>query len=359
MKYIYALPAALMLLLVSCKDDKDTEATIDPKKTDLYAFKLNGKVKSLSERSFSYKGAVKGDPAGESSRSGDTDWEFDEKGMAASEINLSKGKPVHENTYKGRKNPVKEIQYVNGSPGIISEHTYDKNGNLSAKIRKTGKNEQIDRIENKYQGKNLVEKNTFNNQNTPIDKITYAYDKNGNMTEENIYMGTHAVKVRVKYEYNKENQKVLESHYNQDKLTDKTVYAYDGKKLVSKVTLNANNEVEYSEKYAYDAKGNITKFIQFEKYANSETEELRTYDANSNLISAVSTVKDKVNYKELYAYDKNNNVVSIMVTNGDGQVLDNRNYAYTYDGNKNWTKKVVHIMGQPAFVVERNIKYYK
>ena len=109
----------------------------------------------------------------------------------------------------------------------------------------------------------------------------------------------------------------------------------------------------------YDKKGNVVKFMQFEKTANVETEENYTYDANSNLISVIIFENGKVQHKELFAYDKNNNMISVMVTDGTGKIINNRNYAYSYDSKKNWVKKIVHIMGQPAFIVERTLTYYE
>ncbi|KOS04714.1 hypothetical protein AM493_00625 [Flavobacterium akiainvivens] len=359
MKNLYALPAALMLLLVSCKSDKkeDAEVAIDPKKTDIYADKLNGKVKTVAERSFTFTNGAKGAAAGEPGHF-DTDLQYDATGMLTIEKKYNAAGIANENTYKGRSNHIKETQYINGAAGMVTEHSYDKSGNVTSITRRTASNSQIDRIEMKYKGKSIVEKNTFNNQNTPIDKITYTCDKEGNIVEENIYMGTQSVKVRAVYEYDGKGHKTGETRYSGEKLSYKTSYTYDGDKLMNKITTGPNGDTEYAEVFKYDDKGNIIKFETFEKATNTRSEEVNVYDGKGNILNVTISNNGKMQFREMHTYDKNNNIISIMATDATGKILNNRNYAYTYDSNNNWTKKVVNIMGEPAFIIERAITYH-
>ena len=359
MKYLYALPLVL-LLLASCADEKkneNKEEPIDPAKTDWAFYKLSGKVKNLSERSYSYTDNTKGAFASETGMP-DSDLQFDGRGMLSLEKKHNTAGLSEEITYKGKKNTVKAIQYINGQPGIITEYNRNKKGNLTAITRRDKSNAQIDRIEMKFEGKNMVEKTTYNNQNNAIDKNTYSYDKKGNMIGESVFMGTQSAKVRVQYEYDEKSHKISEVRYSADKLNEKTSFLYEGDNVVSKETTDGNSVLQYSEKYVFDKEGNVTGFLRYEKLSNSRLEEAYVYDANNNMVSFITTLNKQVTQKIVNKYDKNNNLISTVAIDGAGKVTNKRTYAYQYDSNNNWTKKIVTINDMPAFLVERTINYY-
>jgi len=358
MKYLYALPL-LLLLLTSCKDEKKEaeEQAIDLAKTDWATHKLKGKVKSFSEKSYTYASSVKG-AFGNENQKLDTDIAFNSRGMQLLEKKYNGAGIAEENTYDGKKNLVKTVQYINGKPGIITQYSRDKRGNITSIIRRDKSNAQIDRIEMKFEGKNMVEKTTYNNQDHPIDMNTYAYDKKGNMTGESVFMGTHSAKVRATYEYDEKGHKIGEIRYTEDKITDKTAYVYENEKLISKKTTDGNGIIEFSENSTYDKDGNLTNYFRYEKLSNSRIEENYTYDSNKNMLSFLVKENDKPVLKTLYTYDNNNNLISVISTDGAGKLLDKRSYTYQYDENNNWTKKTVDIKGEPAFILERTYSYY-
>lgn len=360
MKKIYILPAAVMLLLVSCKSDKkETDDTsVDPKKTDIYADKLNGKVKSVSEKSFSFADGAKGAPAAEPGKT-DIDLQYDANGMLTAEKKYIAGNIAQEITYKGRNIPVKLIHYNNGAPSMTTQYSYNKYGSRTSEIRRTSANIQIDKVEMVYKGKNMVEKNTYNNQNTLIGKVTYDYDKAGNVTEENIYNEMQIVKVQIVYEYDPNGKKTGETGYNNSKVAYKTSYAYKGDKLMRKITTNEKGQVEYVDAFEYDANGNITKHETSEPGIKKRSVETNAYDKNNNLTSSTITENDKMLSRSVFAYDKNDNVIMAKVADSTGKIIDNRMYTYTYDSKNNWTKKEIKVNNKPAFIVERTVTYYE
>lgn len=359
MKKLYLLPLAL-LILASCKDDKKAEQekpAVDFDKTDWNADKLKGEVKSVSQKSFAYNGGVKGASANEPGMY-DIDLQYNATGMLVSEKKYNGSAILQEHTYNGRKKPIKEIQYTNGTPGVVTEYTYNKDGNTTSITKRTGSNAQIERIEKVYKGKNLVELNTYNNQNTPLNKITYSYDKDGNVIEENVYGEMQVAKIRAEYGYNSNGHKTSEKRFNDGKLEYKIQYNYDGDRLMSEITSDDKEGLIYSKIFGYDANGNITKNESFEKSTNIRSEEVNTYDANNNIATSTITENKKLLSKTLYTYDTNNNLTSVKSIDGTGKIIYNRSYNYTYDDKNNWIKKEVIINGQPAFVVQRTIQYY-
>lgn len=362
MKYLYALPL-MFLLLTSCKKEETTAdgEVIDRVKTDWYFYKLNGNVKSLSEKSFILDNGIKGAPGWENSSLRDTDFQFNEKGKLINQKQFVRGNvTAEETTFNGKDSILIKTQYINGAAGIITQYSWDKKTkNNTAITRRNASNQPMDRIEMKYKGKNLTEKTTYNNQNNPIDIITYDYDDKGNLKGENLFLGIQTVQIRNRFEYDSKNRKTGEIRYSKDKLISKSIYEYNNDdKLISSEISDGNGQLEYSEKSGFDDKGNMRSHITYKTIDNSQEEELYTYDLNNNMTSWTLNNRNVPVMKVVYAYDKNNNLISTKTTDAKGKPVENRIYKYNYDSNNNWTKKTISINGQQKFVVERTLFYY-
>ena len=247
MKHVYSLAIALCLL-VSCADEKKEEKSIDPAKTDWAFYKLKGAVKSVSEKSFQYVNGIKGGPGNEIQSAHDTDLEFNDSGMLVLEKKWNAAMPYEETTFNGKNILLKKIQYMNGVTTIITENLWDASFKENTSItRRNPDNTQIDRIVHTYKGGRIAEKLTYNMQNNPIDKIGYRYDKKGNLTGEDLYLGVDHVKVKNKYEYDAQNHKVAESSYSEEKLIYKSIYTYSNNNLVKRETTDKNGKIEFTK----------------------------------------------------------------------------------------------------------------
>ena len=359
MKYLY--PLALLLLLASCKDEeKETKTSVDREKTDWSFYKLQGNVKTISEKSYEIHGSdQKGATKHEVQSRHDSDLTFNEKGLLVLEKKwMANNIPFEEIQFNGRDNMESKTQYINGQPGIKTEQQRDKSGNITAIIRRNGDNSQLDRVVLTYKGKNLVEKKSFNSQDNPTDRTTYTYDPKGRLKGEEMYLNTEYVQVRNQYEYDAENRKISETRYSKDKMIYKTVFAYDGKNVTKKETTAPSGAIEYREKSSYDKKGNLLERYIVDSADKSVTHEVCNYDANSNPTSVKVDVNNVPQSEILYTYDGHGNVTAVKISNGKGESLDSREYGYEYDDQGNWTKKSVIINGKPSFVAERKISYF-
>ena len=358
MKYLYLLTIALALL-TSCADEKKQEKSIDPAKTDWAFYKLKGNVKSVSEKSFRYLNGMKGGTGNEIASAHDTDLEFNDNGMLVLEKKWNAAIPYEETTFNGKNIPIKKTQYMAGVPAIITENLWDASFKENSSItRRNPDNTQIDRIVQTYKGGRMTEKLTYNMQNNPIDKIGYRYDKSGNLTGEDLYLGVNIVKVKNKYEYDSKNRKIAESSYSEEKLIYKSTYIYSNNNLVKRETIDGKGKVEFIESFVYDGKGNILTHFTHEEPDNSNSEEQFTYDANNNVLTWTIIKKDAPTIKVMYTYDSNNNITATKTSEITGKVIDDRAYKYEYDATGNWTKKTVRLNGQQAFIVERAISYF-
>lgn len=359
MRYLY--PLALILLLASCKDEeKETKTAIDRAKTDWSFYKLEGNVKTISEKSYEVHGSgQKGATKHEIQSRHDSDLTFNDRGLLILEKKwVGSNTPFEETKFKGRENMESRTQFINGRPGIKTEQQRDKSGNIVATIRHNGDNSQLDRVALIYKGKNLIEKKSFNNQDTQNDRTTYAYDEKGRLKGEDMYLNTEYIQVRNQYEYDAEGRKISETRYGKDKLIYKTTFAYNGKNVTKKETIAPSGTIEYSEKSSYDKNGNLLERYITDNNEKSVTHEVYQYDANNNPTAVKVDVNNVVHSQIFYAYDGHGNATAVKTSNGKGENLDSREYAYEYDDHGNWTKKSVTINGKPSFVAERKITYF-
>jgi hypothetical protein len=358
MKYLY--PLSLLLFLASCQ--KDEKKAIDHTKTDWAFYKLEGDVKSMTTQSWQVNEKLeKLKTLHEDMSAHDGDMNFGEDGMLTTEKYYISGTPFEETTYKGREKKQLTIQYINNTPGIKTEYSWDKSGkNNTAITRRNADNTQIDRVEMKYQGNKVAQKTTFNAQNNPNDKVTYIYDSKGNVIQEDIYLASEYVQYKAINKYDKKNRRISEARYDKaSKKLYETVSKYEGDNLIKKFTVNEKGEVDYSEDFTHDKKGNVLTHLTFERFDNSKTLDAYSYDNNGNKLLWEVSKNDKPLMTATYTYDNHNNTTMIAVTDlATGQVVDKREYAYEYDKKGNWIKKTVKIKGIPQFVAERQISYY-
>jgi YD repeat-containing protein len=351
----------IIVLTLSCKDNnKKDDGAI---KSDLPFYKLKGHVSSVSEKSYAtIDGIDKGESKHEIATEHDTDLTFNDKGVLLSEKKwLNATKLFEETTFNGHDRSISTIQYQGGIPSIKTQYEWDKSGknNLSVTRRNTD-NSQYDRIAMIYKEGKIVEKVTYDAQNDPTEKVTYKYDKKGNLIEENIYLNLETVQYKNVYEYDAQNRKVAESNFNKDgKLQYKTTLAYKGDKVTDLKTINSKGEVSYMEKSSYDGKGNLVNQTIFDKSDNSQMTDTYVYDKAGNMIQSTLSKNNKLMTKGVYKYDNHANLTSSITSNGDGVERENRSYAYEYDKKGNWIKKIYYKDNTPTVITHRTISYFK
>ena len=360
MKYLFL--SVILFAFVSCQEEK---AEIDRSKTDWVTYKLEGNVKSVSEKSYQMLESGVADTtniAHEIRSAHNLDIEFNDEGMVISEKKWKRnGKPFEEIKYEGKDKVVQRTQYIDGKASIITKYAYNSYNNNTTVTRRKPDNKQIDKIVKSYNADKLDEQKTFNNDNKGIDRVTYAYDKNGNLIGENLYLGTEAVQYKNVYEYDDNGKKTSDIRYNKDsEIVYKTLFEYDGDKISVRETTNGDGEVEYIEKFTYDDKGNVTVKSTYEKYDDSETTDKFRYDEKGNKISWVIDKNGVEIMKAEYTYDDKSNLTLIQTYYGDKlSETEERSYTYEYDDKGNWIKKKVSINNKPEFIVERKITYFK
>lgn len=357
MRYFYAF--SLLFILASCQ--KDEKKGIERDKTDWAFYKLNGNVKSITTKSWQVNDKLEKIKTMHEDMSGrNSDLLFDEDGFITDEKSYLTEAPIETIKYNGRDKKQEVIQFMSGIPAIKTSYDWDESGkNNTAITKRNSDNSQIDRIEMKYQNGYLVTKTTLSAQNMPTEKITYINDSKGKVIEEDLYLGSDIIQYKSIFKYDKKGNQVSDAKYSADgKKLYETISRYDGDKLVKKFTNSNKGEVEYSEDFIYDTKGNITNKVVFNKADNSKSIDKFAYDDNGNRVAWNIIKNDIPLMTGQFTYDEHNNMTTSIARDATNNLLDQREYAYEYDKKGNWIKKKVKLKGVDQFIVERTISYY-
>ncbi len=355
MKYLY--PALALFLLASCSKEKKP---VDYSKSDWEAFQLKGHVEAVSEKSFAIDSLGNKTAKRENFSDHDTDLQFDNNGRLILEKKmLANGSLFEQTKFKGKNQMMEYIQYANGTPTVKTTYKWDKTGKINLEVsRNNMDNSLIERTVIRAEKGFPEEKTTYNGQNLVSDRIEYLYDNDTIIIAENLYLNKEIVQYRNLIEY-KDKKKSAETKSDiNGKTISRITYEYDGDKLVSKINYNDKNEVDYYEKFEYDAKGNMTMRASYTPF-DGEMHDEYEYDSNNNKTSWTIYKGDKIEMRALYTFDKYNNMTSYKITDINDKLVDGKSYSYTYDKQGNWIKKTTFVNNKPRFVLERKINYYK
>lgn len=299
----------LCLVIISCTDNSNEVSQ------DLLELGLSGKVKSVKEKSYSatekFGEIVKIQEKRENPFDSDFFASYNESGkiLEKEDYNLNGSlKWRHEYLYDEQGNR-------------IASNVYDSNGKLSGK-----EIYEYDELQNLINKKYYNLDYLFNGVNERLtNNDNYIYNEKGLLIEET----GGDVKFVNKYD-------------NSDNLIDKDFF-YNGR-LNSKEVFEYNQKGQKISEKFYDSDGQLSSEKKF-LYSNDE----KLLEENTFHSGKKFTVK----------YDQNENILEEIEYKSDGTPIIKKSYKYIYDKNKNWTKKTVYKNLTPAFILEREINYYK
>ena len=112
--------------------------------------------------------------------------------------------------------------------------------------------------------------------------------------------------------------------------------------------------------YGYNLYGNLTEENLYNPMGRLEKKALMVYDLNGRLSALIEYADKSVMIKTIqYKYDIQNNITDEIWYDKDNNVLDHYTNKYTYDKNKNWTKKMAYRNEVPVIITERELTYFK
>ena len=161
----------------------------------------------------------------------------------------------------------------------------------------------------------------------------YSYNRYGQLCEYNSYDAEGKLTVKVKYQY--PTQK--------DLVSEQRTYGPEGTLIEISKAERKENQTSW---YSYSVDGELI------------CKQVITTDQKNNMPSSIFEYDDKdvLYYSVVYEYDENNNVIR----EERSEVVTTYKYMQ-FDVQNNWTTAYAYMRNNPdvAFIIERNIEYYK
>jgi len=190
-----------------------------------------------------------------------------------------------------------------------------------------------------------------------ITNTVETFNEEGITIELKAYHPSGGLYYSYTYKYN-ETGKKIEDNRNSG---SKTIYEYDDEgNMIGDIYYNSDGSQGSKSIYKYNDKGNI---IEKEMYLTKGDKYTYKYDGKGDMISqAYYNVDGSQGSKRIYKYDDKGNMIEQKNYRADGSlgpVTKVINHNYTFDEFGNWTEKITIKDGKPAFIIERQIEYFK
>jgi len=358
--------------------------------------KLNGKVKTFSEKEYSTF-----ERNGKLKKSGyvksQAYFYFNNEGYKLEEncdvpdAHLYNQKILYK--YDSKLNLIEETWYEFGKLSRIYKYRYNEK---NLKIERTFQHaDGIIDFTDTYSyddNSNLIEENHHDNEKDYLnDKTIYKYDRIGKLLGKIEYSSDSDIKGKEVFRYNDAGDLIVESHYDSEDSTSinyRQISKFGTKgNIIEKITIFSTIENKYIKQF--DENGNLIFVTEFDNDSLhskiSYTYDLNNrlieesllfleskyrylgayktkykYDTNGNLINEEWFNKDYNLYqKYIYQYDENGNLLNATAYNSKGDILSKYSYSYgNYDLNRNWLLKTLIINDKGESIFERKIEYY-
>ena len=242
---------------------------------------------------------------------------------------------------------------LNNDGAVSEEVEFDKKGRKIKHVLYMGTNKINFIWLFKYDNNdNLVEFNSYDENNILLQKKVLSYNKVNKITESNEIYPTRNNQINYKYIYN-ESGLLIETKGNNSKgISTSEKRSYNSSdRIESILSLSHDGTVVSNNKLEYDNRGNIIKEI----YKDSNNNEMITTYEGYN-----SPYPEQVNMpiqKKVYKYDSKGNVLLEMMYNSDG----GRQYKYKneYDEKGLITKRTRYdALDKPALIIKYEYSFY-
>lgn len=292
--------------------------------------------------------------------------------------NVIKGKTTTRYDTKGNMTERNYTNFIPGSPAYKENVTvnrtvyrYDPKGNMLEKtveaVYEAGKRSKSRNSYTYDQSGLCTGIRFFKEDGSPGNRITYRYDKMGNIVE---IMDSGLLGSRTLMQYDeKGNKKEMKTYDMNDSLTGTETYRYNNKGQCTRVYVS-NNSYTGETVYTYDEKGKMVKKTesgvsyeedQFTMKGNGQPYRdiyIYKYDEKGRL--AEENVLDSLYYSKpvyryTYSYDDKGNKTEQRNYDQGGKL--EKTSTFQYDETGNWIQQVI-TSGGVVSKWERKISYY-
>jgi hypothetical protein len=143
----------------------------------------------------------------------------------------------------------------------------------------------------------------------------------------------------------------------------KSIYNYDSTGHLTSIVNYLLGPRSYTETFAYPEPRHITITSVFESY-NHTSVEIDDYDSKANIIKRTLYTDGNLDLTELYKYDDKGNPTEFVSSDGAGKQWIKETYTYEFDAHGNWTTRRDEALADPLLgippktTITRRITYY-
>jgi len=143
----------------------------------------------------------------------------------------------------------------------------------------------------------------------------------------------------------------------------KSVYKYDSAGRLTSIVHHLLGSHSFTEIFAYPEVRRVKITSVFESY-NHTSVEIDDYDSKGNIIKRTLYTDGNLDLTELYKYDDKGNPTEFVSSDGAGKQWIKESYTYEFDAHGNWTTKREEALADPLLgipqktTITRRITYY-
>jgi hypothetical protein len=318
------LLSVTLFYLTGCQKDELTDNGTGPEMKQ----SIKPAIKSRTGWSYKYTSG-KMDSAGYKSSL----YEYDRSGnntfsASYNSAGITTSKTTNQYNENGKNS--ERIQYANGIMQIKWAYKYYNNGNLSHAVVDNYVNE-ITKLITNYNEKGQITDNTlYSSSGTVISTSSYKFDSEGNVIEGIIYDSNGKIQYKDNVQFNENNKPIQAIHimpsgsanketWTYDKngymtewdvfdesntLISKSTYSYNGKNITEELHMDGKGNLTFKSNSKYDSNGNQTEMVQYGADGNIVYKSTSKYDEFSNIVEQTSfTNSNQPDILEKYIYE--------------------------------------------------------
>lgn len=167
-----------------------------------------------------------------------------------------------------------------------------------------------------------------------LNKISSKYDSNGNVTEQTCTNADNEIIWKMTTSY-KDNLKQDISEFDaKNNLKDKTIFLYDGNKLIDETSYDGDGALMWKTLYKYNANGKVETVSQYNYTGSLSEQEIYAYTENGSIESIVHyDAFTGIQTQKIFRYNTEGLLTEITTYNNTKQVIKRMLIKYDDQGN--------------------------
>jgi hypothetical protein len=181
---------------------------------------------------------------------------------------------------------------------------------------------------------NTLEEIKYMNDGSVEEKNSYTYDKNNKLISHVLFYELEDVTQRRVLSRDEKGNALSEEKFYGDDSGEKTLYEYDGKDNITKITyFDEEGELSSYVKVTYDEKGDVIEKVTFDAKNNQTGKNTYSKPADHQIEEIEFDGSEKMIAKTLIKFTEDGKELSTIQTNPTGKLISGQQNIYDEKGN--------------------------